>query len=151
MELKLHEEKSRVVDARQKSFDFLGFSFRRTRSTKSGKMIALVEPSRKSEQRFREEVRCLTARWTHCIAQQEVIERVNRYVLGWVNYFHVHNSTRVFTRQRFFMEQRIRKYLQKRRQRRGNGIKRWPASRLYKEVGLCVIPIRAAYRQPRML
>ena len=80
-------------------------------------MITLVEPSRKSEQRFRDEVRGLTARWTHCVPQQEVIERVNRYVSGWVNYFHVHNSTRVFTRQRILLEQRMRKYLQKRRQR----------------------------------
>jgi hypothetical protein len=29
-----------------------------------------------------------------------------------VNYFHLHNSTRVFVRQRFFLEQRMRKYLQ---------------------------------------
>jgi hypothetical protein len=74
------------------------------RSSKSGKMIVAVEPSRKSEQRFRDEVRSLTARWTHCVAQDEVIKRVNRYVQGWVNYFHLHNSTRAFARQRFFLE-----------------------------------------------
>ena len=62
--LKLNADKTRVLDARQQSFEFLGFSFRRQRSSKSGKMIALVEPSRKSEQRFRDEVRSLTARWT---------------------------------------------------------------------------------------
>jgi hypothetical protein len=77
--------------------------------------------------------------------------RVNRYVSGWVNYFHVHNSTQVFTRLRFFLEQRMRKYLQKRRQLRGNGIRRWPAARLYKELGLCAIPIHARYRQTRPL
>ena len=148
--LKFNDDKTRVVDARQKSFEFLGFSFQRPRSSKSGKMIALVEPSRKSEQRFRDEVRSLTARWTHCSPQHEVVEGVNRYVQGWVNYFHLHNSTRVFTRQRFFLEQRMRKYLQKRRQRRGNGLMQWPASRLYKELGLCAIPVHARYRRVRM-
>jgi RNA-directed DNA polymerase len=148
--LKLNEDKTRVLDARQKSFEFLGFSFRRQRSSKSGKLIALVEPSRKSEQRFRDEVRSLTARWTHCVPQQEVVQRVNRYVQGWVNYFHLHNSTRVFTRQRFFLEQRMRKYLQKRRQRRGNGLIQWPASRLYRELGLYAIPVHAAYRRVHM-
>jgi RNA-directed DNA polymerase len=113
-------------------------------------MIVVVEPSRKSEQRFRDEVRSLTARWTHGSPQHEVIERVNRYVQGWVNYFHLHNSTRVFARQRFFLEQRMRKYLQKRRQRRGNGLTQWPASRLYKELGLYAIPVHAAYRRVRM-
>jgi len=106
---------------------------------------------RKSEQRFRDEVRSLTARWTHTMPQNEVIERVNQYVRGWVNYFHVHNSTRVFARQRFFLEQRLRKYLQKRRQRRGNGLMQWPASRLYRELGVYAIPVHAIYRRHRML
>jgi RNA-directed DNA polymerase len=149
--LKVNPDKTRVVDAREKRFDFLGFSFQRPRSSKNGKMIVVVEPSRKSEQLFREEVRALTARWTHRMPQNEVIERVNQYVRGWVNYFHVHNSTRVFARQRFFLEQRLRKYLQKRRQRRGHGLMQWPSSRLYQELGLYAIPVYAKYRRPRML
>jgi len=78
-------------------------------------------------------------------------ERVNQYVRGRVNYFHVHNSTRVFARQRFFLEQRLRKYLQKRRQRRGNGLMQWPASQLYQELGVYAIPIHAKYRRHRTL
>jgi len=46
-------------------------------------------------------------------------EQINRYVQGWVNYFYLYNSARVFCRQRFFLEQRIRKYLQGRRQIKG--------------------------------
>jgi len=114
-------------------------------------MIVLVEPSRKAEQRFRDEVRGLTARRTHCVSQRQVLDGVNRYVQGWVNYFHLHNSTRVFIRQRFFLEQRMRKYLQKRRQRKGNGMMQWPASRLYKELGLYAIPVHASYRRTCML
>ena len=109
MELKLNEEKSRVVDVRQGSFDFLGFTFSRRRNPKTLRVITLVEPSRKSEEQFRDEVRNITSRKSHCVPQQEVLERVNRYVRGWVNYFHLHNSTRVFVRQRFFLEQRIAK------------------------------------------
>ena len=151
MALMLNGEKTQLLDARQRSFEFLGFSFKRQRSSKSGKMIVLVEPSRKTEQRFRDEVRGLTARWTHCVPQRQVLDGVNRYVQGWVNYFHLHNSTRVFIRQRFFLEQRMRKYLQKRGQRRGRGMMQWPASRLYKELGLYAIPVHASYRQTCML
>jgi RNA-directed DNA polymerase len=134
MELKLNEEKSRVVDARQGSFDFVGFTFSRKINPKTGRVITLVEPSRKSEEQFRDEVRDMTGRKSHCVSQQEVLERVNRYVRGWVNYFHLHNSTRVFVRQRFFLEQRMRKYLRGRRQIKGFGLRSWPASRLYKEL-----------------
>ena len=147
MELTLNEEKSRVVDAREEGFDFLGFTFKRKQSRESGKVISLVEPSGKSAQRFRDEVRRLTARTTHCLPQAQVLERLNRYVRGWVNYFHVHNSTRVFRQQRFFLEQRTRKYLQKRRQRAGYGYERWPTAKLYREIGLYAIPVHASYRR----
>jgi RNA-directed DNA polymerase len=150
MELTLNEEKSGVVDARKEGFNFLGFTFCRKRNRQTGTDIILVEPSRKSQRHFREEVRHLTGRWSHCLAEEEVIGRVNRYVRGWVNYFHLYNSTQAFRRQRFFLEQRIRKYLQKRRQRRGFGIKRWSTTRLYGELGLCAIPLHAPYRRTRM-
>jgi RNA-directed DNA polymerase len=150
MELKLNEEKSRVVDAREGSFDFLGFTFSRRRNPKTQRVITLVEPSRKSEERFRDEVRNITSRKSHCVSQQEMLERVNRYVRGWINYFHLHNSTRVFVRQRFFLEQRMRKYLRGRRQIKGFGLRSWPASRLYKEFGLVAIPVHAQYRRTRM-
>ena len=150
MELKLNEEKSRVVDAREGSFDFLGFTFARKRNAKTGRVITLVEPSRKSEEQFRDEVREMTSRKSHCVPQQEVLERVNRYVRGWVKYFHLHNSTRVFVRQRFFLEQRMRKYLQGRRQVKGFGFRRWPSAKLYKELGLYAIPQHAPYRRARM-
>jgi hypothetical protein len=80
--LKLNEDKTQVVDARKESFEFLGFSFSRKLSFRSAKRITLTEPSRKSEQHFRDEVRSLTARWSHCLAQHDVVERVNRYVTG---------------------------------------------------------------------
>ena len=150
MELKLNEEKSRVVDARGESFDFLGFTFCRKRSVRTAKVITLVEPSGKSEQHFRDKVRGLTSRNSHCMPQPEVMERVNRYVRGWVNYYHVHNSTRVFERQRFFLEQRMRKYLQKRRQIKGFGYRRWPVSVLYGVWGLYAIPVHASYGHARM-
>ena len=142
MELKLNGEKSRMVDAREEGFDFLGFSSCRRRNRQTGR----VEPSRKSQQRFRDEVRRLTERFSHHQPEREVLDRVNRYVRGWVNYFHLHNSTQAFQRQRFFLEQRMRKYLQKRRQIKGFGYRRWPAARLYKEFGLCAIPLYAPYR-----
>ena len=121
MDLTLHRGKGRVIDARKESFDFLGFTFCRKENFKTGKVITLVEPSRKSEQNFRDEVRDLTSRLTHRVGQDKVLKRVNRYVRGWANYFHLHNFTRVFCRQRFFLEQRMRKYLQSDDRSRGLG------------------------------
>ena len=150
MELTLNEEKSRVVDAREGGFNFVGFTFCRRRNRQTGKVITLVEPSRKSQRHFRDEVRRLTGRWSHYQPEGEVLDRMNRFVRGWVNYFHLHNSTQAFRRQRFFLEQRMRKYLQKRRQKKGFGYKRWPTARLYREFGLYAIPVHAPYRRTCM-
>ena len=80
LDLTLHEEKSRVIDARKASFDFFGFNFLPQGKLQDGKVITLVEPSRKSGQNFRNEVGDLTSRLTHCVGQDEVLKRVNRYV-----------------------------------------------------------------------
>ena len=69
---------------------------------------------------------------------------------GWVNYFHLHNSPRAFARQRFFLEQRMRKYRQKRRQSKGCGYRDWPTGRLYRELALQAIPLHAPYGRTRM-
>jgi hypothetical protein len=50
----------------------------------------------------------------------------------------------------FFLEQRMRKYLQGRRQVKGFGFRRWPSAKLYKELGLYGIPQHAPYRRARM-
>src|SRR5262245_42743154 len=69
MELKLNDEKSRVVDMRQESFDFLGFTFSRKKSLKTGRVITLVERAPKSAEQFRDEVRTMTSRKSHCVPQ----------------------------------------------------------------------------------
>src|SRR5208283_3319968 len=45
LHLKLNEEKTRVVDARRESFNFLGFTIGMKRGRKTGKMYSHIEPS----------------------------------------------------------------------------------------------------------
>ena len=62
LDLRLNETKTRVVDAREESFDFLGFSFHSRRSRNSGKRYPHVEPSRRSVQRIKDRTTALTSR-----------------------------------------------------------------------------------------
>jgi RNA-directed DNA polymerase len=62
LDLQLNEAKTHVVDAREASFDFLGFSFRMRRSRKSGKLYPHGEPSQRAIQRFKDRVTQLTER-----------------------------------------------------------------------------------------
>jgi group II intron reverse transcriptase/maturase len=57
LDLDLNETKTRVVDAREERFDFLGFSFHIRRSRKSGKRYPHVEPARRSVQRIKARIK----------------------------------------------------------------------------------------------
>jgi RNA-directed DNA polymerase len=77
-ELKVNEEKSRVVDARAGRFAFLGFTFCRQRSLRTGQGSSLGEPARKAQPQFRDAGRTLTGRGSHSRPPGEGVERVKR-------------------------------------------------------------------------
>ncbi len=59
-ELRLNEKKTKVVNAYEDSFDFLGFQFQMRRSFRSGKWYPHIEPSKRSEKRIKAKVKALT-------------------------------------------------------------------------------------------
>lgn len=135
LELRLNEEKSRVVDAEKETFDFLGFTYRRVWNLSGTKRAALFYPSKKSQKRLREKVKkVLNANVPVTTAEQ--IERTNEILRGWVNYFRVGNSTRVFHDIRWYVEQRLRRVLQRRSHHYGMGWGRYDYCYLYQKLGL---------------
>jgi group II intron reverse transcriptase/maturase len=133
--LELNEEKSRVVDAEKETFDFLGFTFRRVWNREHTKRATLYSPSRRSQQRLRERVK-KTLNASTPVSTGEQIERTNRLLRGWVNYFRVGNSSEVFHDIRRYVETRLRRVLQRRAGRRGLGWKRYDHAYLYEKLGL---------------
>jgi group II intron reverse transcriptase/maturase len=135
LELRLNPAKSRVVDAEEETFDFLGFTYRRVINPKTGKRAALFYPSAKAQQRLRDRVkRVLNPMAPVRIADQ--VGRANVIVRGWVNYFRVGNSSRVFHDIRWFVERRVRRVLQRKAKRHGHGWKRYDFQFLYGRLGL---------------
>ena len=108
--LTLHPEKTRIVDATVKGgFDFLGWHFER----------GYRWPREKSQCRFKETIRQHTRRNNgHSLGV--IIQRVNRTIRGWGNYFQggVRN---VPERLDQWMRMRVRSILRKRDKRKGRG------------------------------
>jgi group II intron reverse transcriptase/maturase len=89
MGLSLNEGKTRKLDARTESFNFLGFTIRYDKDTK-GRYFRYwnIVPSKKSEQKIRDKVKDYLGKHGHCKAQ-DVADGLNSIMRGWLNYFNI--------------------------------------------------------------
>ena len=89
MGLTLNETKTRQIDARKDSFNFLGFTVRYDKDIKGrNKSYWNIMPSKKSEQKVRDKVKDFLKTHGHCKAQDVAIE-INMRIRGWLNYFEI--------------------------------------------------------------
>lgn len=108
--LKLHPDKTRVVDATQRGgFDFLGYHFER----------GMKWPREKSRRKLRDTVRGKTRR-NHGDSLHAIIVDLNRTLVGWFEYFkHSHKNT--FPTVDGWVRMRLRSILRRRHGQRGRG------------------------------
>ena len=86
--LELNREKTRVVDVREASLDFLGYTFCYVNSRwYPGTQVLSLRPSTKAVQRQKDALRYLTSPAKRRVPVTELIGRINRQLRGWVNYF----------------------------------------------------------------
>ena len=121
MELKLNENKTREIDARETSFNFLGFTVRYDRDIKgTANKYWNIVPSSKSEKRVREKVSDFLRQHGH-YAPKRVVEGLNPILRGWLNYYEVPKVCypRMSQRNlRFYLFERLMRYYNRKSQRR---------------------------------
>jgi RNA-directed DNA polymerase len=135
LELRLNEKKSRVVNAEEETFDFLGFTYRRVWNRGGTKRATLFSPSKESQKRLREKVRRVLSPGAP-VPTAEQIRRTNEVIDGWVNYFRIGNACGVFQNIRWYVEQKVRRMLQHKAHRYGRGWRRYDFAYLYERLGL---------------
>ncbi len=87
MGLQLNRTKTRKVDAREESFNFLGFTFRYDRDLHGRPRKYLnIFPAAKSEKKLREHIHVYLHSHGHYPAGK-VAEGLNSILRGWLNYF----------------------------------------------------------------
>lgn len=120
LELTINREKTRMVDLKQpgQSLDFLGYTFRYDRDQYGRpQRYWNLEPSCKTMGREREALRGLINPQQCCTPLPELIERVNRHLRGWSNYFKLGHPRKAFRRINHFVRYRLGRHLQRRSQR----------------------------------
>lgn len=116
--LALHPTKTRIVNAAEDGFDFLGYHFERGKHW----------PRKKSLQKLKETIRVETRR-NNGESLARIIERVNRTLRGWYEYFK-HSNRWTFKPLDKWIRMRLRSILRRRAGKRGRGRgsdhQRWP-------------------------
>lgn len=121
MDLTINETKTRQIEARKESFNFLGFTIRYDKDLKGRNTNYWnIMPSKKSEQKIREKIKEYLGTHGHCKAQ-DVAEGLNTKMRGWLNYFEIKGvsyPSMSIRRLRFYLYNSINRYYARKSQRK---------------------------------
>ena len=135
LKLRLNPKKTRIVNANEESFDFVGFSYKKALNRVKTKKVAHYWPSQKAEKAIKEKVRKITNP-ARPIKIEQVVAELNPVIRGWVNYFRIANSSKKFGKIRLYAANKVRKFMMRRGNRSGYGYKKYPEKYLYSKLGL---------------
>jgi RNA-directed DNA polymerase len=147
LELTLNATKTKIVNAFDGEFDFLGFTIWMGKGRKTGRYYPHVQPSKKTCQKIKDRITDLTQRERAIMPLEWVVSEVNATVRGWVGYFHYRNCSESLSRIRNHLEQRMITHLRKRYKVRDRkaGYARFPNRSLYVKYGLYKVPTTAGW------
>jgi group II intron reverse transcriptase/maturase len=144
LKLTVNEKKTRVCKLPEEKFNFLGYTFGRCYSPKTGRAYLGTTPSKKRVQRICEAISEETGRNKTLLAQGTVITTLNRMMTGWANYFclgPVSNAYRAIERH---ARTRLRRWLCVKHKVRWPATKKFPEAALHDVLGLVQLSTRTA-------
>jgi group II intron reverse transcriptase/maturase len=150
--LKLHPEKTRMVDLRRgkESFMFLGCTIRKKRSIQRNPRWHFMQrwPSPKAMKRIRERVHELTDARHSGKDVKQIIATLNPVLRGWGNYFRSGNAERKFNQLDCYVFCRLAQWMGRRGGQRSQRMEKWTHDRfvdmgLYRLRGTVKYPTQA--------
>lgn len=139
MGLTINQQKSKLIKAKEESFDFLGFTFRFDRSIMfKGTRFWNIRPKDKSQQKIRQKINSKLKFIGHYSAEG-VVRELNPIIRGWMNYYRIDkvSFTQVpFRKLEDYLRIRLTRYYNRKSQRKSNLHKSQAFDLLVKEYGL---------------
>lgn len=142
LKLSVNEEKTSLRRLPADSIDFLGYTIGRCYSTQTGRAYIGTRPSKKSIQRITARISDLTARRMLLLESEAVVERLNRLLVGWGNYFCLGPVSKAYGAVDAHTRHRLRRWLCEKRKVGTKGTSRYPDEYLYKQLDLVRLSLR---------
>jgi group II intron reverse transcriptase/maturase len=136
LKLTVNEAKTRLCRVPDSSFNFLGYTFGRCYSTKTGRSYIGTRPSKKSVAKVCRTISELTSRRRLLIDTQLQVVELNRILTGWANYFCLGPVSKAYRAIDTHAVERLRRWLCKKHKTPGRGGTRFPDEHLYQELRL---------------
>jgi group II intron reverse transcriptase/maturase len=145
LKLTVNDDKTHLCPLPDGTFNFLGYTFGRLWSRRSGTPYLGYRPSKKSQQRIRDRIHAETSRNWLWQSEEEVVAKLNRILVGWHNYFSVGTATAAAWSLDAYVFQRLRQWWCAKHTIRNRRDSRFSSDYVYRQLGL--VQLRA--RRPR--
>ena len=136
LKLQVNEEKTRICDIGREHFDFLGYTFGRYFSKRTGGAYIGLRPSKKSIHQVVVSLRDMTSQGKIWLESAEMVANINRVQTGWANYFSIGTTSDAYRAVEAYCAMRVRRWLQRKHKSRRNGMLAYPYEYLYGPLGL---------------
>jgi RNA-directed DNA polymerase len=151
LKLTVNETKTHVCRLPAESFDFLGYTFGRMYSPRTGGAYLGARPARKKVLGVCRQLNELVRRLPTFIRPEALVYQLNQVLRGWANYFCYGTYTSAHKIVHTHVCRRVRRWLRRKFEGDGQGYRQYPDSHLERELGLLNIrklPRRYSWAKP---
>jgi RNA-directed DNA polymerase len=136
LKLTVNETKTHVCRLPVESFDFLGYTFGRMYSPRTGGAYLGARPARKKVLGVCHKINDLVSKLPTFIRPEALVYQVNQVLRGWANYFCYGTYTPAHKIVHTHVCRRVRRWLRRKFEGDGQGYGQYPESYLERELGL---------------